>query len=272
MRPTSHPLQITPLSGIPEITAGAPLGQVLSEAILHHGFIPGGGLPAGALDVLVVAQKVVSKAEGRVVNLDDVTPGEKAKAWAAEWGKDPRVVELVLQESKRIVRMEHGVLIAETHHGFVCANAGVDSSNSGGSNAQQKAVLLPKDPDASARQLREELLKEWPEESRHAARLAVIIADSFGRPWRLGQTQVALGVAGLDPLADLKGFRDADGRKLEVTEIAVADELACAADLVCPKDASIPAALIRPWYPPNPDTPEGTAQALLRPADKDLFR
>ena len=212
----------------------------------------------GPRDVLAVAHKVVSKAEGRVVALADVRPGERARVLAREHGKDERLVQVVLDESAELLRAERGVLICVTHHGFVCANAGVDRSNvSDGS-----VVLLPRDPDASARKLRAAL----------PARPAVVISDSFGRAWRVGQTDVAIGVAGLIPVDDWRGRPDAGGRPLEATAIAVADAVAAAADLARAKDASRPAVLVRGLerFVTEEDGPG--AAALRRDRADDLFR
>jgi coenzyme F420-0:L-glutamate ligase/coenzyme F420-1:gamma-L-glutamate ligase len=206
----------------------------------------------------VVAHKVVSKAEGRVRSLADVQPGEEARALAERHEKDPRHVEVVLDESAELLRAEHGVLICVTRHGFVCANAGVDRSNAD----EDVVVLLPLDPDGSARALRASL----------PGRPAVVISDSFGRPWRLGQTDVALGVAGIVPLDDWQGRADAAGRDLSATAIAVADAVAGAADLARAKDSSEPAVLVRGLgrYVTEEDGPG--AAALRRPVDLDLFR
>ncbi|MDH4247162.1 MAG: coenzyme F420-0:L-glutamate ligase [Deltaproteobacteria bacterium] len=257
-------LTLHPLMGMPEIRPGEDLAALLWRALTAGGL----GLVAG--DVVVVAQKAVSKAEGERVPLAEVSPSPLARDWAVRWGRDPRLVELVLRESRRIIRMERGLIIAETHHGFVCANAGVDASNVGGEDV---ALLLPRHPDDSAARLRERL---------HAAAglapeaaLGVIVADSFGRPWRVGLTQAALGCAGLAPLLDYRGKVDRDGRPLHATVIAVADQLAGAADLVCGKAEGIPAALIRGYAPPPAAHPEGQAQggrALLRSPEEDLFR
>jgi len=205
-------------------------------------------------DVLVVAHKVVSKAEGRVVRLADVTPGERALALAAEHGKDARHVQVILDESAEIVRSRPGVLICRTHHGFVCANAGVDGSNAG---APDTVVTLPRDPDASARALR--------------ARLgcAVVISDSFGRPWRYGIVDVAIGVSGLLPLEDLRGTPDHDGRVMKSTVRAVADELASAAELTLGKRAGRPVALVRGA---GFTRGEGSIRDVLMPEASDLFR
>jgi coenzyme F420-0:L-glutamate ligase/coenzyme F420-1:gamma-L-glutamate ligase len=240
-----------PLPGIPEIRPGDDLPAMLAEAA---GRTAGGGLRTG--DVLVVAHKAVAKAEGRVVALAGVVPGARALALAAEHGKDARLVELILSESVELVRADAGRLIARTRHGFVCANAGVDQSNAGG---EQCALLLPVDPDGSARALR--------------ARLgcAVVIGDSFGRPWRVGQTDVAIGCAGLAPLEDWRGRPDRGGRVLHATQIALADEVAAAADLVRGKDTGEPAVRLRGLerHVLAGDGP-GVA-ALLRPAEHDLF-
>lgn len=254
MTAPTPPIAIHPLPGLPEVLPGDDLAALL------HAAAKNAGLPFADGDVLVVAQKIVSKAEGARVALSAVTPGSKAREWARQWNKDPRQVEVVLRESKRILRMERGILIAETRHGFVCANAGVDLSNSGGAEI---AILLPEDPDRSARKLREAI------RAAAGADVSVIVADSFGRPWRQGLTQVALGVAGLAPLLDLRGERDTEGRPMHVTVIAVADELACAADLVCGKTRRVPAALIRGYRgPPR----EGTGRDIIRPEQEDLFR
>jgi coenzyme F420-0:L-glutamate ligase/coenzyme F420-1:gamma-L-glutamate ligase len=237
------------LPGLPEIRTGDDLGSLLADAAARVG-----GLRAG--DVVVVAHKAVAKAEGRVVALGDVEPGERARALGAEHGKDPRLVELILRESLELVRADAGRLIARTRHGFVCANAGVDLSNAGG---EEQAVLLPVDPDGSARALR--------------ARLgcAVVIGDSFGRPWRVGQAEVAIGCAGLAPLEDWRGRPDSSGRTLRATNIAVADQAAAAADLVRGKDTSEPAVRLRGLERHVlPDDGPGAA-ALLRAAADDLF-
>jgi coenzyme F420-0:L-glutamate ligase/coenzyme F420-1:gamma-L-glutamate ligase len=209
--------------------------------------------------VLVVAQKVVSKAEGRVVELASVVPGAEAKRLAKDFGKEPRLVEVVLDESVSVIRADHGVLICETRHGFVCANAGVDVSNTG---AEGVAILLPLDPDASARAIRAAL----------AARIGVIISDSFGRPWRLGVADVAIGAAGVRVLEDWRGRLDADGREMQATEVAVADELASAADLARAKDSREPVVLIRGASQHVTLEDGAGAAALRRPRELDLFR
>ena len=239
------------LPGIPEVRAGDDLARLLAGAAGH--FSDG--------DVLVVAHKVVSKAEGRVVWPESVVPGERALALAAEHGKDPRLVETILGETEAIVRSRPGVLICRTRHGYVCANAGVDASNAAGG-----FVLLPLDPDASARALRARLRELT------GVAPAVVIADSFGRAWRVGQCDVAIGIAGLRPVDDWRGRRDAGGRLLEATVIAVADEAAAAADLARAKDGREPAVLVRGLerFVGAADGPG--AAALVRARDEDLFQ
>jgi coenzyme F420-0:L-glutamate ligase/coenzyme F420-1:gamma-L-glutamate ligase len=216
-------------------------------------------MEAADSDVIVVAQKIVSKAEGRVVKLDSVDPSPRALEWAAAFDKDARVVEVVLRESKRIVRMERGVLIAETEQGFVCANAGVDTSNV----VENSVTLLPRDSDATARKIRTTL------EEAFGVRLAVIVCDTFGRPWREGLVNVALGVAGIEPLIDYRGQKDSHGRALKVTVIAIADELASAAELVMKKSSEIPVAIVRGF---DYDARDGSGRELIRSPNLDLFR
>jgi coenzyme F420-0:L-glutamate ligase / coenzyme F420-1:gamma-L-glutamate ligase len=243
------------LEGLPEIRAGDDPGELIAHAL------PAGGLTAG--DVLVVAHKFISKAEGRTRRLSSTTPGERARALAAELGRDPRHVQVVLDETREVRRAARGVLISVTHHGFVCANAGVDASNSPDDDT---LILLPADPDDSARRLRarlRELLGVAP---------GVLVTDSFGRAWRNGQSDVAIGCAGLMALEDWRGRADARGRELRATWIAVADQLAGAADLARAKDALQPAVLISGagrWV--TEDDGPG-AQPLLRDASEDLFR
>jgi len=208
----------------------------------------------------VVAQKVVSKSEGRIVRLADVVPGVRALAMAQESGKDPRQLEVVLSETKQILRWERGVLISETHHGFVCANAGVDRSNAG---APDTVVLLPVDPDASAARIRDELA------SRAHVAVGVVITDTFGRAWREGHTNVAIGIAGLPALKRYVGQRDPEGYELRVTEIAMADEIAAAAELVMGKLDRCPVAIVRGLVFEESDE---TAQEYVRPAARDMFR
>jgi coenzyme F420-0:L-glutamate ligase / coenzyme F420-1:gamma-L-glutamate ligase len=249
-------LSVRPLAGLPEVAPGADLGALLAGTAAA-----GGGLRDG--DVLVIAHKVVSKTEGRLRSLDEVQPGEQARALAAEQGKDPRHVQVVLDEAAEVIRAERGVLVCRTRHGFVCANAGVDASNA---PAPGTVVLLPDDPDASARGLRSRIR----ELTGHAP--AVLVTDSFGRPWRHGQCEVAIGCAGLAPLDDWRGRPDATGRPLRATWIAVADQVAAAADLARTKDSQEPAALIRGLerYVTEGDGPG--AAALLRSPAEDLFR
>ena len=239
-------ISIVPVEGLPEIQEGDDLAALIADrAELQEG------------DVLVVAQKVVSKAEGRVVRLADVEPSDEARRLAA--GEDPRRLEVILREAKRIVRTRPPLVIAETRHGFICASAGVDASNA---PEPETVVLLPDDPDASASRLRERLRELT------GAEIGVIVSDSFGRPWRQGTTDVAIGVSGVRPLLDLKGERDAAGYELHATVIAVADELAAAAELVFGKTSGIPAAVIRGAAFAG----EGSARDLLMPAERDLFR
>jgi coenzyme F420-0:L-glutamate ligase / coenzyme F420-1:gamma-L-glutamate ligase len=214
-------------------------------------------------DVLVVAHKVVSKAEGRVRRLGDVNPGERARDLAASQGKDARAVQVVLDESAAVLRAERGVIICETRHGFVCANAGVDASNAG---AADELILLPLDPDASARQLRARI------GSLRGARPAVIVSDSFGRAWRIGQTDVAIGVAGLRSIDDWVGRVDSSGRELRATAIAVADSVAAAADLARAKNSREPAVLVRGLQPVVMAEDGPGAAALRREREMDLFR
>lgn len=245
-------LRLLALRGIPAVRAGDDLAGLLASAAAAQGLRLAGG-------VLVVAQKVVSKAEGRVVRLATVEPSPEARRIAAADGKDPRHVEVVLRETARVVRHARGVWIAETRHGFVCANAGVDLSNAPGAD---HAVLLPEDPDASARRLREALLA-----AGHGP-LGVVVSDTFGRPWREGLVDVALGSAGLAPIADWRGRRDLAGRPLEVTAMAQVDQLAAAAGLLMGKDAGVPAVWIAGAIPSG----DGTVRELLRDPQADLFR
>jgi len=245
------------LPGLPEIRAGDDLGALLADAA------GAAGEPLRDGDVLVVAHKAVSKAEGAVLALAEIEPGKRARALAAEHGKDPRAVQAVLDESAEVLRAERGVLICVTRHGYVCANAGVDASNA---SEPDTLVLLPRDPDASARALRARLRQLT------SAGPAVLITDSFGRAWRHGQCDVAIGCAGLVPLEDWRGRTDAAGRELRATWIAVADELAAAADLVRAKDSREPAVVIRGAERHlTADDGEGAA-ALRRPRAEDLFR
>ena len=247
-------ISLVALEGIPEIRAGDDLARLIAAALADADI----GLEAE--DVLVVTQKVVSKAEGRVVELASVTPRPEAVDWAARWGKDPRQVELVLQESAEVLRMAPGgLIISRTRHGLVCANAGVDLSNVGGGDV---ATLLPADPDASARGIRERIGQ------LAGATPGVVISDSFGRPWRNGIVNVAIGCAGLEPLVDLRGTPDAQGRVMHSTVIAVADELASAADLAGGKVAQRPVVLVRGY---EHVAGEGAASELVMDRELDLF-
>ncbi len=244
-------LEVMPVEGIPEIHPGDDLPELVARATSDD-------LRAG--DILIVTHKIVSKAEGRLVDLHTVEPSALAKGFAARYEKDSRQIEVVLRESRRIVRMDRGLIISETHHGFVCANAGVDASNVPGDDV---LCLLPADPDASAAKLRGALA------ARTDSELAVIISDSFGRPWREGITNVAIGVSGMYPLADYRGEMDPHGHRLEASVLAVADELAAAAELVMGKTAGIPVAIVR-GYPYKWGS--GTGKDLLMPPERDLFR
>ena len=241
-------LRVTPVAGLPEFAEGMRVG----EEIAARAELEGG-------DIVVVSQKVVSKAEGRVRKLSSVLPGAEARKLAAVLGKEPAMVELILEESAEVLRADRGVLIVETRHGLVCANAGIDASNLPDPDT---VCLLPEDPDASARRIRAEI----------QADVAVVIADSFGRAWRLGQVEVAIGCAGLVPLDDWRGRADAHGRHLEATAIAIADEAAAAADLVRDKASRVPAAIVRGLgrHVTAEDGPG--AAALRRPRHEDLFR
>jgi coenzyme F420-0:L-glutamate ligase/coenzyme F420-1:gamma-L-glutamate ligase len=243
-------VRILPLEGIPEIRAGDDLGALVAAAVERTG-----GLMDG--DVVVVAQKAVSKAEGRVVRLEDVEPSDRARELAGE--DDPRRLEVVLGESVRVVRARAPLVIAETRHGFVCASAGVDASNAPEAGM---LVLLPLDPDASAERLRSRLAELT------GATPAVLVTDSFGRAWRQGTTDVAIGIAGLRPLLDLRGERDPTGYELHATTIALADEIAGAAELVMGKTRRVPAAIVRGLDVAG----DGSARDLVMPAERDLFR
>jgi coenzyme F420-0:L-glutamate ligase/coenzyme F420-1:gamma-L-glutamate ligase len=243
---------VTALAGLPEIAAGADLAGLLVAAAPD----------LASDDILVIAHKAVSKAEGRVRRLADVAPGERAETLASAHGKDPRAVQVVLDETAELVRAERGVLICRTHHGFVCANAGVDASNTA---EAETLILLPADPDASARALRARIRELT------GASPAVLITDSFGRAWRHGQTDVAIGCAGLAPLDDWRGRRDARGLELRATWIATADQVAGAADLARTKDGRQPAVLVQ-GLERLVTTEDGPgAAALLRSRDEDLF-
>jgi coenzyme F420-0:L-glutamate ligase / coenzyme F420-1:gamma-L-glutamate ligase len=247
-------LQIVPVPFSEEIRPGDSLVEKLLEAL------KGTRLSVKAGDILIVKHKIVSKAEGQFVELARIKPSVSSRAWARRYKVDARVVELGLAQSRRVVRRKRGVLITETRHGLICANSGVDVSNVDGG---RHAVLLPKDPDASAARLHRGLKK------RLQLSVPVIITDSFGRPWREGLTEVAIGVAGMQAVHDYRGDRDPCGYPLRVSIEAVADELACAAGLVCGKLARTPACIVRGFkYRPA----RGRARDLIRPAATDLFR
>jgi coenzyme F420-0:L-glutamate ligase/coenzyme F420-1:gamma-L-glutamate ligase len=271
-------LRVLPVVGIPEVEEGMKVGELIAERVdLQDG------------DIVVISQKIVSKAEGRVRRLSEVVPSQRARQLGKELGKQAELVELVLSESREVLRAERGILITETRHGFVCANAGLDSSNLPGAGT---VCLLPEDPDNSAKRIRAEIRRARLAEGAprgtgmgvggqqrgasgdpHPRPLnAVVIADSFGRAWRLGQAEVAIGCAGLAPLDDWRGRRDASGRELKATAIAIADQVAGAADLVRGKDEGVPAAVVRGLgrYVTAEDGPG--ARALRRPPAEDLFR
>ena len=252
-------IRILPITGIDEIAPGADLGVLIYEAIQAQRLV----LQQG--DILVVTQKIVSKAEGRLVKLAEIEPSEFARIAAQSSRKDAQYIEVVLRESRRIVRMDRGMLLTETHHGFVCANAGIDESNVDGGEGE--VTLLPIDPDRSARELRarlQDLAGEGP-----SFEIAVIISDTWGRTWRNGQVNMAIGTAGIEPLTDYRGQYDPYGYELQASVIAVADELAAAAELVMGKVDRVPVALIRGYaYTPG----SSTAQALLRDPATDMFR
>lgn len=249
-----QPLQIFPIPFADEIAPGDLLADKLLRSLKHHklSLLPG--------DILVVKHKIVSKAEGQFVELSKIKPSSASRAWARRYDLDPRIIQVAMAQSRRIVRRQRGVLITQTHHGFVCANSGVDASNV---NGGLHALLLPKNSDRSAAQLHRELKK------RLKLFIPVIISDSFGRPWREGLTEVAIGIAGMKPLHDYRGHRDPHGYTLRASVDAVADELACAAGLVCGKLSRTPACIIRGFaYRPG----RGDIRDLIRPAKNDLFR
>ena len=242
-------LTILPVEGMPEVEPGADLAALISD----HAELADG-------DIVVVTSKIVSKAEGCTVELAAVTPSAFAVDWATRWDKDPRVVEVVLRESSRIVRQVADLLITETRHGFVCANSGVDQSSSGASG---RVLVLPPDPDASARRLRASL--GW-----DGFDVAVIVTDTFGRPWREGQTDVAIGVAGINPIQSYVGQHDPHGHEFRVQEICVVDEIAAAAELVKGNISRVPVAIVR-GYAWEPDD-DASMATVIREASRDLFR
>ncbi|HLY30860.1 MAG TPA: coenzyme F420-0:L-glutamate ligase [Ktedonobacterales bacterium] len=253
----SHEIRLIGLRGAPEVTPGMSLAnQVIAAAQASEITLQDG-------DILVVTQKVVSKAEGLLVDLRAIEPSNLARRHAERWGKDPRQIEVILRESARIVRMDRGLIIAETRHGFVCANAGVDASNVPGA---EMVCLLPDDPDASAARLRAELAR------RLGVELAVIVSDSFGRPWRMGIVNVALGVAGLAPLVDYRGQPDDYGRVMSASIIAVADEIAAAAELATGKVERTPFVVVRGYAYQRDAREAGSGADLIMPAAQDMFR
>jgi coenzyme F420-0:L-glutamate ligase/coenzyme F420-1:gamma-L-glutamate ligase len=254
----SEPLLVLPLEGIPEVAPGDDLGALLGDGLARTA----GALPLRQDDVLVVTSKIVAKAEGAFVDLATVEPRPEAVEFASRWGRDPRQVEVVLRQAVRVVRADLGVLVVATRHGFVLANAGVDASNIG-ARAGEVVLLLPDDPDASARRIRGAI------GDRFGIAPAVVVSDSMGRPWRFGITDCAVGVAGMRPLDDLRGTPDADGRMMSATIRAVADEIAAAAELALGKTARRPAALVRGASPP---LGEGSISEVVFPPEYDLFR
>lgn len=251
---TTPELRITGVTNLPEVKVGDDLGAMIVEACQAQ------GTPLEASDVVVVTQKVVSKAEGRVVVLSEVTPSAFSKQVADRYDKDPRLVEIVLRESARIVRMDHGVIITETKHGLICANSGVDQSNV---EVYGTVALLPVDPDASASSIKAAVA------AITGFDVAVIVSDTFGRPWREGCTNVAIGVAGMNPIVDYRGVNDPVGHELRATVIAVGDEIASATELVMGKLDRVPVALVKGYAY---DSSDKSAQVLVRAPETDLFR
>ena len=251
----SGAIQIIGVDHIPEVRPGDDLVRLITDGMIESNTPPLDG------DVLVVTQKIVSKAEGQLVDLTTIEPSALAMQWAEQYEKDPRQVEVVLREATRIVRMERGILITETRHGFVCANAGVDASNV----SPDTVCLLPEDPDRSAEEIRQGIKREL------GVEVGVIISDSFGRPWRNGIINVAIGVAGIPALADYRGQTDAAGYSLHVTVLAVADEIAAAAELVMNKLDAQPVAIVRGYQLPVAAEP-GTGRDLVMDSSRDLFR
>jgi coenzyme F420-0:L-glutamate ligase/coenzyme F420-1:gamma-L-glutamate ligase len=255
--PNPRPIELIAIPHIPEIRSGDDLPRILLTAAKKS------KLSFHQNDILVLAQKIISKSENRLIDLTTITPSQRAIDLASksdiDHRKDPRLIEVILRESRRIVR-DHPVLIVETHHGFICANAGVDQSNIPGENI---VSLLPKNPDASAKKIAQALHKL----TRN--KIAVIISDTFGRPWRLGLTNVAIGCYGIAPMQDLRNTRDSNNKLLHATIIATADELAAAAGLATPKSSATPAVIIRNYACKFATTP---AAKIIRPPDLDLFR
>lgn len=252
------PISIVPIPGLPEIRPGDPIETMIADQVEHEA----GGVQSG--DIVVVTHKIISKAEGQLVELANVSPSPLAASFARRFDKDARQVEVVLRESRRIVRMDRGHIISETRHGLICANAGVDASNIG----HDMVSLLPRDPDTSADRIRNALVERL---GGREGSLGVVITDSFGRPWRNGIVNVAIGVSGIAPLADYRGQYDGSGHELRATVLAVADEIASAAELVMHKVQAIPVAVIRgyQWQIPSDS---GSGKDLIMDPDRDLFR
>jgi coenzyme F420-0:L-glutamate ligase/coenzyme F420-1:gamma-L-glutamate ligase len=246
-------LELVGLEGIGEVGKGDSVGALICDACSRQ------NISLLDDDVLVVAQKIISKAEGRIISLADVQPSARAIELAGQLDKEPALVEVILRESRDIIRMGGRALIVETHHGFICANAGVDQSNVG----RNRVALLPKDPDGSAREVRKEIQR------RIGKKPAVIVSDSFGRPWRVGTVDVAVGVAGLKTVKDERGMTDGHGYELKAAVAAVADEIAAAAELVMGKRAGVPVVIVRGC---EIEREEGSVKELLRPEAEDLFR
>ena len=247
-------LSVVGIEGLPEIGAGDDVADLVFRAAAAQGD------PLADGDVVVVTSKIISKAEGRAIELDDVQPSAFATTWGTQWDKDPRVVEVVLRESRRIVRQIGPVLITETHHGFVCANSGVDQSSSG---AAGRVLVLPADPDASARRIRDRL-------GELGVAAAVVVSDTFGRPWREGQTDIAIGVAGIAPLYSYIGQHDPHGHEFRVQELCVVDEIAAAAELVKGNTSRVPVAVVRGYAYPLDDS--ASMAPVIRDSSRDLFR
>ena len=247
-------IQVIGVTGIPEVKRGDDLAALIVKAVRDQ------GTPLEAGDILIVTQKIVSKAEGRIVDLNEIEPSALALQFAKDNDRDPRQVELIFRESRRVVKMDKGNIIAETKHGFVCAASGVDESNVPG---EDMASLLPEDPDASARRIRDGVRKAL------NIPVAVIISDTWGRPWREGAINVAIGIAGINPLKDYKGTYDASGRILRITTIATADEIASTAELVTAKAINVPVAIVRGFHY---ETDRDSVKVLLRDPSMDLFR
>jgi coenzyme F420-0:L-glutamate ligase/coenzyme F420-1:gamma-L-glutamate ligase len=247
-------LELLGVEGLAEVKAGAALGQMICEACANQ------AITLADDDVLVVAQKIVSKAEGRMVFLDGIKASERAQKLGRELEKEPELVEVILGESRKVIRTGGRALIVETHHGFICANAGVDQSNVG----LRQVALLPQDPDRSARQIRDEIQK------RTHKQVGVIISDSFGRAWRVGTVDVAVGIAGMKAVKDERGMKDRHGYELKAAVAAIADEIAAAAELVMGKRGGVPVVIVRGYAIEKRE--DGSVQELLRPAAEDLFR